>query len=92
MLENHHAATVSSILVEPENDVLCNVPTEERRHCRKLMIKSILATDMAKHADMVKDLSDCAAQSRYACAPRHVLCVAPGTMSSRMPPDTMRTR
>jgi len=28
------------------------------------MIRAILATDMARHGDMVKELSDCAAQSR----------------------------
>mmetsp|Transcript_72262 Transcript_72262/g.197867 ORF Transcript_72262/g.197867 Transcript_72262/m.197867 type:complete len:433 (+) Transcript_72262:1737-3035(+) len=64
VLENHHAATVCLLLSEKENDVLGHMAPEERRACRKIMIKSILATDMAKHADMVKDLSECAAQSR----------------------------
>jgi len=64
VLENHHAATVSKLLAEKDNDILCHVQGEKRRHCRNLILKSILATDMAKHAEMVKDLSDCAAQSR----------------------------
>ena len=65
VLENHHAATISTLLATKENDVLSGLTADERRHVRKLMIKGILATDMAKHAEMVKDLSDCAAQSRH---------------------------
>lgn len=50
VLENHHAASISAILSDKESDLLCNLTTEERRHARKLMIKSVLATDMAGHA------------------------------------------
>ena len=50
VLENHHAATLAALLSESDTAVLDGLNLEQRRSARKLMIKSILATDMATHA------------------------------------------
>jgi len=68
VLENHHASTLATILSDPSSDVLRNFDKEEKRMARKMMIKSVLATDMAGHLDMVKDLTARASSSEPVAA------------------------
>ena len=49
VLENHHAATLFSILNQPNFNILSNFPKEDFKRVRKLMVSAILATDMAQH-------------------------------------------
>lgn len=49
VLENHHAATLIHFLELSGCDIFCNLPNEDRTYMRRLIIPTILATDMAKH-------------------------------------------
>jgi cAMP-specific phosphodiesterase 4 len=49
VLENFHVAETFDILIREENNLLCQLTTEEFRLVRRRMIESILATDMAYH-------------------------------------------
>lgn len=53
VLENHHCATAFSILLQPENNIFCNVSQETFNQIRKVVIKIILSTDFGKHFDYV---------------------------------------
>ncbi|KAJ3193320.1 High affinity cAMP-specific and IBMX-insensitive 3',5'-cyclic phosphodiesterase 9A [Irineochytrium annulatum] len=53
VLENHHAAVLFTILKDPETNILKNVPDSVCRDARKGIIKCILATDMAKHGEIL---------------------------------------
>ena len=64
VLENHHAATTWTLLNDSRNDVLGGLAVEERKTVRNLIIKSILATDMAHHSHMVKHLTELAADHK----------------------------
>ena len=64
VLENHHAATTWTLLNDSRNDVLGGLAVEERKQVRNLIIKSILATDMAHHSHMVKHLTELAADHK----------------------------
>ena len=50
ILENHHAATTSRIFAGEDCKFLVSSDKNLMRHFRKVLIKSILATDMADHA------------------------------------------
>ncbi|XP_062236303.1 high affinity cGMP-specific 3',5'-cyclic phosphodiesterase 9A-like [Platichthys flesus] len=52
-LENHHCAVAFGILAKPECNILKNVSSEQYRHIRGGMIKCILATDMARHNEIL---------------------------------------
>ncbi|XP_031414354.1 high affinity cGMP-specific 3',5'-cyclic phosphodiesterase 9A-like [Clupea harengus] len=52
-LENHHCAVAFEILVKPENNIFRNLTTEQYKRVREGMIKCILATDMARHNDIL---------------------------------------
>ncbi|KAJ3074778.1 High affinity cAMP-specific and IBMX-insensitive 3',5'-cyclic phosphodiesterase 9A, partial [Rhizoclosmatium hyalinum] len=52
-LENHHAAVLFTILSNPETNLLVNVPDPVYRDARKNIIRCILATDMAKHGEIM---------------------------------------
>ncbi|XP_061897952.1 high affinity cGMP-specific 3',5'-cyclic phosphodiesterase 9A-like isoform X1 [Entelurus aequoreus] len=52
-LENHHCAVAFGILSKPECNVLKHLTTEQYKHIRSGMIKCILATDMARHNEIL---------------------------------------
>jgi hypothetical protein len=47
VLENHHAYTMFSILIQPECNIFAHMKREQRQELRTIMIKAILATDMS---------------------------------------------
>ncbi|XP_032362733.1 high affinity cGMP-specific 3',5'-cyclic phosphodiesterase 9A [Etheostoma spectabile] len=52
-LENHHCAVAFGIMAKQECDILKNVTSEQYKHIREGMIKCILATDMARHNEIL---------------------------------------
>ncbi|XP_046328914.1 high affinity cGMP-specific 3',5'-cyclic phosphodiesterase 9A-like isoform X5 [Haliotis rufescens] len=52
-LENHHCAEAFKILEKKQCNILRNLPRDEYRRVREGMIKCILATDMAKHNEIL---------------------------------------
>mmetsp|Transcript_58384 Transcript_58384/g.115917 ORF Transcript_58384/g.115917 Transcript_58384/m.115917 type:complete len:884 (-) Transcript_58384:598-3249(-) len=58
VLENHHAATTFAILADKKTNILTNLTSKQKQEVRNLMISAILATDMAHHQAMVKNLTE----------------------------------
>ena len=58
VLENHHAATTFALLGDKRCNMLATLDDKQRAEARGLMIGCILATDMARHQGMVKELSE----------------------------------
>ncbi|XP_071398044.1 high affinity cGMP-specific 3',5'-cyclic phosphodiesterase 9A-like [Centroberyx affinis] len=52
-LENHHCAIAFGILFKPECNILKNLTSEQYKQIRGGMIKCILATDMARHNEIL---------------------------------------
>ncbi|XP_060888916.1 high affinity cGMP-specific 3',5'-cyclic phosphodiesterase 9A-like [Labrus mixtus] len=52
-LENHHCAVAFGILSKPECNILKNLSSEQYRLIRGGMIRCILATDMARHNEIL---------------------------------------
>ncbi|XP_054638827.1 high affinity cGMP-specific 3',5'-cyclic phosphodiesterase 9A-like [Dunckerocampus dactyliophorus] len=52
-LENHHCAIAFGILSKPECNILKHLTSEQYKHIRAGMIKCILATDMARHNEIL---------------------------------------
>ncbi|XP_075904690.1 high affinity cGMP-specific 3',5'-cyclic phosphodiesterase 9A-like isoform X2 [Nelusetta ayraudi] len=52
-LENHHCAMAFRILSKPECNILKNLTVDQYKHIRGGMIKCILATDMARHNEIL---------------------------------------
>nr|XP_015213774.1 PREDICTED: high affinity cGMP-specific 3',5'-cyclic phosphodiesterase 9A-like isoform X1 [Lepisosteus oculatus] len=52
-LENHHCAVAFEILEKTENNIFRNLSTEQYKRIREGMIKCILATDMARHNEIL---------------------------------------
>uniref|UniRef100_A0A3Q3QC52 High affinity cGMP-specific 3',5'-cyclic phosphodiesterase 9A n=1 Tax=Monopterus albus TaxID=43700 RepID=A0A3Q3QC52_MONAL len=52
-LENHHCAVAFQILSLPECNIFANVDPEAFKHIRQAVITLILATDMAKHGEIL---------------------------------------
>ncbi|XP_028664141.1 high affinity cGMP-specific 3',5'-cyclic phosphodiesterase 9A [Erpetoichthys calabaricus] len=52
-LENHHCAVAFEILEKPENNIFRNLTSEQFKRIREGMIKCILATDMARHNEIL---------------------------------------
>uniref|UniRef100_A0AAV2LBT1 Phosphodiesterase n=1 Tax=Knipowitschia caucasica TaxID=637954 RepID=A0AAV2LBT1_KNICA len=52
-LENHHCAVAFSILSKPACNILKNVTSDQYKQIRSGMIKCILATDMARHNEIL---------------------------------------
>ncbi|KAJ3380186.1 High affinity cAMP-specific and IBMX-insensitive 3',5'-cyclic phosphodiesterase 9A [Entophlyctis sp. JEL0112] len=52
-LENHHAAVLFTILASTETNVLASLSDAVYRDVRKNVIRCILATDMAKHGEIM---------------------------------------
>ncbi|XP_021359914.1 high affinity cGMP-specific 3',5'-cyclic phosphodiesterase 9A-like [Mizuhopecten yessoensis] len=55
-LENHHCAVAFKILSNPECNIFSNTDKEVYKRIRAGMLVLILATDMAKHKDIVEKL------------------------------------
>ena len=51
-----HAATTFEILSDPACDVFATLTLEKKSQLRKMMIQSILMTDMASHFNLAKQL------------------------------------
>lgn len=52
-LENHHCASLFAILRKPELNILSSLSVADFKEVRRLVITSILATDMGKHAELI---------------------------------------
>ncbi|XP_056443492.1 high affinity cGMP-specific 3',5'-cyclic phosphodiesterase 9A [Gadus chalcogrammus] len=52
-LENHHCAVAFAILAKPECNILKSLTCNQYKHIRAGMIKCILATDMARHNEIL---------------------------------------
>ncbi|XP_034038035.1 high affinity cGMP-specific 3',5'-cyclic phosphodiesterase 9A-like [Thalassophryne amazonica] len=52
-LENHHCAVAFRILSKPECNILKNLNQDQFKHVRAGIIKCILATDMARHNEIL---------------------------------------
>jgi len=64
VLENHHCAAAFDLLNHSEYDVLECLSASERREVRRLMIASILATDMAVHFTLNTELQEMVQSAR----------------------------
>ncbi|XP_071969460.1 high affinity cGMP-specific 3',5'-cyclic phosphodiesterase 9A isoform X2 [Engystomops pustulosus] len=53
-LENHHCAVAFQILAQPENNIFSNISPEVFKQIRQSIIRLILATDMARHGDILE--------------------------------------
>lgn len=62
VLESHHCATTFAILGQRHCDMLATLRDDQRKEVRRLMIASVMATDMAHHQAMVKELNHAAAE------------------------------
>uniref|UniRef100_A0A8C3X5D1 Phosphodiesterase n=1 Tax=Catagonus wagneri TaxID=51154 RepID=A0A8C3X5D1_9CETA len=57
-LENHHCAVAFQILAQPECNIFSNVSRDSFRQIRQGMITLILATDMARHAEIMDSFKE----------------------------------
>ncbi|XP_073928687.1 high affinity cGMP-specific 3',5'-cyclic phosphodiesterase 9A isoform X5 [Castor canadensis] len=57
-LENHHCAVAFQILAQPECNIFSNVSSESFKQIRQGMITLILATDMARHAEILDSFKE----------------------------------
>ncbi len=55
-MENHHCAVAFQILNNPQCNIFSNLSEDVYREIRNGMVKLILATDMAKHKDILEEL------------------------------------
>lgn len=55
VLENHHCSTAFRLMAKPGLNVLGYMSSNDQRDVRKLMIASIMATDMSKHSDLMEE-------------------------------------
>eukprot|EP01107_Rhizomastix_libera_P018616 TRINITY_DN982_c0_g1_i1.p1 TRINITY_DN982_c0_g1~~TRINITY_DN982_c0_g1_i1.p1 ORF type:complete len:695 (-),score=239.68 TRINITY_DN982_c0_g1_i1:155-2209(-) len=53
VLENHHAYLTANMLQNPEFNIAANLEPQELKQFRRVMIASILATDMSCHFELV---------------------------------------
>ncbi|KAJ3387726.1 High affinity cAMP-specific and IBMX-insensitive 3',5'-cyclic phosphodiesterase 9A [Entophlyctis sp. JEL0112] len=52
-LENHHSAVLFTLFRDPKLNILATLTEAQYRDCRKQIINCILATDMAKHGEIL---------------------------------------
>ncbi|XP_066226191.1 high affinity cGMP-specific 3',5'-cyclic phosphodiesterase 9A isoform X3 [Saccopteryx leptura] len=57
-LENHHCAVAFQILAQPECNIFSNVQADGFKQIRQGMITLILATDMARHAEIMDSFKE----------------------------------
>lgn len=53
VLENYHCALAFTLLRKPENDILESFTQEEKAKVRKIIIQTVLATDLASHMEIM---------------------------------------
>ena len=53
VLENHHASRTFYILNSEEANIFCNMDESTYREIRKVIVTSILATDMLNHFELM---------------------------------------
>eukprot|EP01138_Halocafeteria_seosinensis_P011521 gb/GECG01011769.1/.p1 GENE.gb/GECG01011769.1/~~gb/GECG01011769.1/.p1 ORF type:complete len:549 (+),score=71.72 gb/GECG01011769.1/:1-1647(+) len=58
VLESHHACLTFQILKSERTSILESLPHETYRFCRKVILKCILGTDMAKHFTLIQNLTN----------------------------------
>ena len=56
VLENHHSAVTFKLLLEGNSNLLLNFSQDMKKSFRKLVIVSILGTDMARHVEIITTL------------------------------------
>lgn len=56
LLENYHAFVTFQVLRDPRCDLFANLPSDDVRVMRKVIINAIMATDMADHFALCKKL------------------------------------
>jgi len=59
VLENHHASLACQLMKSPATTIVDGMEKAEKAALRKVVIASILATDMSHHADQCKKLLSC---------------------------------
>uniref|UniRef100_K7GA03 Phosphodiesterase n=1 Tax=Pelodiscus sinensis TaxID=13735 RepID=K7GA03_PELSI len=57
-LENHHCAVAFQIIAQPECNIFSNVTPEQFKRIRQGIITLILATDMARHAEILDSFKE----------------------------------
>uniref|UniRef100_A0A8C0J8M2 High affinity cGMP-specific 3',5'-cyclic phosphodiesterase 9A n=1 Tax=Chelonoidis abingdonii TaxID=106734 RepID=A0A8C0J8M2_CHEAB len=57
-LENHHCAVAFQIITQPECNIFSNVTQEQFKRIRQGIITLILATDMARHAEILDSFKE----------------------------------
>ncbi|NXG64871.1 PDE9A phosphodiesterase, partial [Hemiprocne comata] len=57
-LENHHCAVAFQIISQPEYNIFSNVNQEQFKQIRQGIITLILATDMARHAEILDSFKE----------------------------------
>ena len=56
VLESHHLASAFTLLLRAEHNFLAHWPRERYMHFRRLVIKLVMMTDLAKHFDFISML------------------------------------
>ncbi|XP_055456501.1 dual specificity calcium/calmodulin-dependent 3',5'-cyclic nucleotide phosphodiesterase 1A isoform X2 [Psammomys obesus] len=56
VLENHHVSAAYRLLQEEEMNILANLPKDDWRDLRNLVIEMVLATDMSGHFQQIKNI------------------------------------
>ena len=56
VLEQHHLAAAFSVMFNEENNIFENISIETQREMRKLIIVSVLNTDLSKHFTLLTEL------------------------------------
>ncbi|XP_078093154.1 high affinity cGMP-specific 3',5'-cyclic phosphodiesterase 9A-like [Mustelus asterias] len=64
-LENHHCAVAFQILSDPESNIFGNTDPEVFRQIREGMFDLILATDMARHGEILQEFARCVGNFDY---------------------------
>ncbi|XP_069805228.1 high affinity cGMP-specific 3',5'-cyclic phosphodiesterase 9A-like isoform X2 [Dendropsophus ebraccatus] len=70
-LENHHCAIAFQILAQPENNIFANISPELFKQIRQSIIRLILATDMARHGDILESFKQVVSSFDF-CNEEHV--------------------
>jgi hypothetical protein len=63
VLERHHSHMAHLLLNDPKYDILENLSPGDKADMRQVVTHAILSTDMAKHADEMALLYQCAANN-----------------------------
>ncbi|KAM3922518.1 high affinity cGMP-specific 3',5'-cyclic phosphodiesterase 9A [Leptodactylus fuscus] len=70
-LENHHCAVAFQILAQPENNIFSNISPDLFKQIRQSIIRLILATDMARHGDILESFKQIVSAFDF-CNEEHV--------------------